>query len=213
MKVESKFIYFGRYPQSRCVEVNPSNKTISIGEEMFLLEPIKWRVLKKCENKALLFSEYILDTQIFNKDTNEYEISNIRNWLNNDFLDIAFTKEEQEEILRTHQENKENRDNPLFSSDIDLNRNPTNDKIFLLSIEDITNEDYGFPSHQGETATRIKKPTKYAETQGAENWYYLRTPSSIYPYSVAVITEEGDIFWDNVSHNGCGIAMAMWVKL
>ncbi len=213
MQISSKFVYFGKYPQNICLENNTSKQTIIEEGQMYFVEDIKWRVLTKCKDKALLFSEYILDTKIFNADTNEYENSYIRKWLNNEFYNKAFTQIEQETILTTQIENKEMTNNPLFSNDNDLNRNPTNDKIFLLSINDITNEDYGFPEHQGETAARIKKATAYAKALGFEGWYYLRTPSSIYPYSVSVISEEGDIYWDDVSHKGCGIAMAMWIKL
>lgn len=213
MQINSKFVYFGKYPQSICLDNETNKETITVNETKYFVEEIKWRVLKKCENKALLFSEYILDTKIFNETTNEYENSYIRKWLNNEFLNNAFTQNEQEKILTTFIESKEQTDNPLFSSDIELNRNPTNDKIFLLSIKDITNDDYGFPEHQGETSTRIKKATAYAKTLGFEGWYYLRTPSSIYPYSISVVSSEGDVYWDDVCHNGCGIAMAMWIKL
>lgn len=213
MKENGKFIYFGKYPQSLSYGENNANETVIVNGQKYLLEEIKWRVLKKYEDKVLLFSEYVLDSKVFSKDTNEYDNSFIRNWLNNDFINKAFTETEKEMILTTYIENKSSEDNPLFSSDIDLDYFPTNDKIFLLSIDDITNEEYGFPTHQGETSTRIKKATDYAVAKGYEDWYYLRTPSSVYPYKVSVVAEEGDIYWDDVSHNGCGVAMAMWIKL
>lgn len=57
-------------------------------------EPIKWRVLAVEGNRALVVSDKALDAHAFNSDYdkgNEWESSDLKNWLENDFATQAFT--------------------------------------------------------------------------------------------------------------------------
>lgn len=124
-------IYFGNYPQSD-----------KIGETM---EPIKWRVLSVKGTDAFVMADSILDFA-----TNSFETwSNclVRSWLNgyggssnsegydyseSNFIDKAFTKEEQDAIM---------------TSTIQMDTKEwkvTQDKIYLLSSADVVDSDYGF---------------------------------------------------------------------
>ena len=82
-------VYFGRYPQA------------SDGKDGFLVEPIKWRVLKVSENEVWLIADKKLDVIPYHKTLTAvyFEDSYLKNWLNTVFLDTAFTEEEQAEIL------------------------------------------------------------------------------------------------------------------
>ncbi len=69
-------------------------------------EPIEWIVLDvdKKTNRALVISRYGLDARAYHSgdwDTQypTWEKSEIREWLNNDFLSAAFTAEEQKGIV------------------------------------------------------------------------------------------------------------------
>lgn len=66
-------------------------------------EPIEWIVLSidKQANTALILSKYLLDCKVYNTSTQEtsWKNSSIRNWLNSDFYDSAFTQEEKQSIL------------------------------------------------------------------------------------------------------------------
>ncbi len=73
------------------------------GDESNGQEKIKWFVKKVTDGKALLVSQYILDIQQFNDsdDNNSWKKSSLRSWLNSDFVDIAFSPEEQATIAET----------------------------------------------------------------------------------------------------------------
>ena len=63
-------------------------------------EDIEWIVLKTKGNRTLILSRYGLDCRSFNDEIVDvsWEDSSIRAWLNGDFLNAAFTTEEQERL-------------------------------------------------------------------------------------------------------------------
>lgn len=85
----------------------------------FRYEPIKWRVLDVSDTKALLLSNVILDNQQYNHTDTDitWVTSTIKQWLNAEFKDSAFSSGEQ---------------------------NALTDEVFLLSEEEITTSSYGF---------------------------------------------------------------------
>ena len=100
---------------------------------------IVWNVLKVDGDKALLFAaDSVSGKKAYNSTyayTTTWENSDIRAWLNSDdngFYKSAFTDAEREAILQITVENNVGDD--------------TNDYVFLLSVEELTNKDYGFAS-------------------------------------------------------------------
>ena len=86
--------------------VAESTVPIEIGEHVmygsYQGEPVEWRVLDKKDGEILLLSEYGLDILPFDDSGSGsiiWENSSIRNWLNNEFYNSTFSKEEQENIL------------------------------------------------------------------------------------------------------------------
>ncbi len=155
------------------------NTTITEGTEYyFKVEPIKWRILKEENGSAMILAEDILEKQAYKVDYEEhyyagnfnYANSDIRAWLNGAFLTTAFTNDEKG-IIQTIEV-----DNSAASTDIpydpDVPTNPigpnTNDKVYLLSYQDLCNKSYGFPSDypEGTDPVRAKAPTDYAKATG-----------------------------------------------
>ena len=83
------------------------------------VQPIEWEVLKQEGNKALLISKNDLTQRRFDEDSNAWADSEIRHWLNNEFLNAAFTEADKTAILET-----------------ELPDVGTTDKVFLLSSEE-----------------------------------------------------------------------------
>lgn len=145
----------------------------------FKFEPIKWYILD--ENSGLIMSADILDAQPFsntiyqkaneyfsNRDctvyANNYALSYIKEWLNDDFYHCAFNQTEKSVVK---------------SSTVDM----IEQKVFLLSANDITNSDYGFNSDKFETdPLRITKGSDYSKAQGL----YVETVSGA----------EGNSYWN-----------------
>ena len=118
-------------------------------------EPIEWRVLDKKNDKALVISKYALDCQPYNETYADvtWETCTLRRLLNSDFVDEAFSAEEQEEIAITTVTADAN---PDYDTDPG---NDTKDKIFLLSIDEVE-------SYFSSDSDRMCAPTQYAISQG-----------------------------------------------
>ena len=153
------------------------NKKVA-NDKYFKKEPIKWRVLSVDGENAFLLADQNLDCRIYHNlfKGATWENCKMRKWLNDDFYNNAFTDEEKNAILITE---VENRDNPPFGT----GGVTTSDKVFLLSLDEVTNPAYGFPSNKfSATETRVAKNTEYVASYGytsptgeSDSWW-LRTP-------------------------------------
>ena len=94
--------------------------------------PIRWIVVKKEQNKALLLSADRIGHRPYNEKWEDvtWETCTLRKWLNGDFYNDAFTEEEKKRILLTKVRNE---DNPRTNT---LGGNDTEDKVFLLSLRE-----------------------------------------------------------------------------
>lgn len=148
-------VYFGNYAQK---DTNHDGKVTDEDEK----EPIKWRVLSVEEDgTALLLADKLLDMQPFDENAkNSWESCTLRTWLNSAFMNAAFTEAEQKAIAET---------------ELEMESGTTvTDKIYLLSLEDASNPEYGFhPSSDCESNTRKAESTDLAESG---NVWWLRTP-------------------------------------
>ncbi|MBQ4609063.1 MAG: hypothetical protein IJB18_05720, partial [Clostridia bacterium] len=144
-------------------------KTVSVGDVVVFgayeqdnvtdngAEPIEWTVLDVQDGEALLLTKYAIDSINYHPGHREKEFptwakSFVRGWLNGDFMNAAFTAEEQAAIstkLLT---------NPTYKQN--AGGKDTEDKVFFLARHDI--ETY-FPTLE----SRMCLPTEYAVAQGA----------------------------------------------
>ena len=146
--------------------------------------PIEWIVLAKEEAKILLLSRYGLDTQSYNNNQrgialppyyNDYtsvtwEICTLRQWLNGIFYDYSFSDDEKKLIWLSKLENP---DNPQFGT---KGRNPTADRVFLLSLDEAE-------KYLDSEEKRFCRPTEWAKYSGAfadeytgASLWWLRSP-------------------------------------
>lgn len=189
-------VYFGRYPQS---DVTGQTK-----------DPIKWRVLSVDGNDAFLVADTNLDAQRYN-DTYvkvTWETCTMRSWLNgygsdsnvcskdyssDNFIDRAFTASEQNAIKTT---TVVNADHPEYNTE---GGNDTTDKVFLLSYDEVTNQDYGFSSDY----------STYDEARDRKNTAYVAKGGTIGLGSMNS-EESKDCWW--LRSLGCHLSLAMYVS-
>lgn len=214
--VEYDIVTFGSFPQSEktddTINVNESeSKTVglftyykgsdnewyvNVNSNYYKVEPIKWRVLTTDYNgtgKKLLLAENILINKAYDDDSNNYENSSIRAYLTGDFLTVAFTTKEQAAIATTTVVNNAASTNPDDNASMwndganpYASNTPTDDKIFLLSEQEVTKADYGFAAYDqyGTGNTRIRMTTAFAKDSGAYQsdtagyggYWWLRSP-------------------------------------
>lgn len=143
-------IKFGKYEQDN----NTSNGK----------ENIEWIVLDKKDGRILVISRYCLDyipydDQWGNERDVTWETCTLRKWLNVDFMNEAFSSEEQSEILTT---SLVNLDSLGFFDDGEkiygLGGNDTNDKVFLLNTKELN-------SYFLTNTERTSIATQYARTK------------------------------------------------
>ena len=92
--------------------------------------PIEWVVLDKTDSKAMLFAKYnFMEERAYNTGQNyvPWETSDLRLWLNNEFLNKVFSESEISAIADTNVNNFEETDGYM---------NDTVDKVYLLSHAD-----------------------------------------------------------------------------
>ena len=148
-------VYFGNYIQK---DTNGDGKVTDEDEK----QPIKWRVLSVEEDgTALLLADKLLDMQPFDKNGKiDWEECTLRTWLNSTFLNAAFTEAEQEAIAETELETE--------------SAATVTDNIYLLSLEEVSNPEYGFhPLIDCESNTRKAEGT---DLSVFNNIWWLRTP-------------------------------------
>lgn len=153
-----------------------SNNKIEAKTYFFKVEPIKWRVLSNKDGKLELLCEFAIDASIFgskqkvNNETsyaNNYENSDIRKWLNGEFLSTAFTNDELKYIQQTLVDNSEA--STFTETRNEYACNNTNDKVYLLSFKEATKVNYGFNSSRDEQdEMKGCYSTDYARAKGVQ---------------------------------------------
>ena len=179
-------------------------------EENRVIRPLKWKVLKRKGNRALLLSANGLDAKRYNEEWEHitWEDCTLRKWLNEEFINTAFSAEEQLQIITTKVKNP---NNPEYKTP---GGNDTEDKVFLLSISEVK-------QYLPAAFERRVEPTPYAVKNGAYKgydgncWWWLRSPGSS-PNSAAYVDNDGGIDDGGLRvFHGVSIAVcpALWVDL
>ena len=175
----------------------------------FKVEPIRWRIISEENEEALLLCDSIIASLQYQTDyeyessaggycttsngapggtyANNYMYSNVRNWLNETFYKTALNQTQQGIVLTTEVDNSEESASPYGSS---INNKctceNTSDKVFLLSIREVTNEANGFASSFTSDAARKMMTSDYSRATGAymdttedyngNGWWWTRSP-------------------------------------
>lgn len=170
-------------------------------------EDIAWKVLDVQDDRVLLISQYALDVKSYNKNWGNvtWESSQLRQWLNGEFLNQAFTQKEQQAVLSAGNNNHTGEINPGWST---YGGNKTYDRVFLLSYGEA--EKY-FASDED----RICEASDYARAEGRIgsttcNWW-LRSPGERQS-SAAYVNHIGEIYGTGGKSN-FGVRPVIWVDL
>lgn len=221
-------LWFGKYPQKQITqedgaiysvlknEINwdLNNDVIINGSKYhktennyFKYEPIKWRVLHYENSEAFLLADAILDSQPYHSENEEidWEKSSIRAWLNNEFINKAFSNEENKAINTVELINK---DNSKYGTQGGKN---TSDKLFLLSLSEVDeteeSKEYGF----WDKKTRKCKNDNFSEET---YFWWLRSPGNS-SHDVAGVYYYGWVFGYgyDVQEPAGGIRPALYLNL
>ncbi len=190
------YVFFGAYEQDN----NTSNGK----------EDIEWLVLEVKDGKALVISKNALDCKQYNTNYTyvTWETCTLRKWLNNDFINSAFSADEKAMIPTvtvSADKNPEYNTNP---------GNSTQDQVFLLSITEAN-------KYFSSDSARQCKPSDYAVANGAfvnsyngNCWWLLRSPGYDQTYAAGV--GNGGVVYKRgygVSYDDDAVRPTMWIDL
>ena len=201
---EGDYIKFGTYPQTKT------------GDKL----DIEWLVLEVKDGKALVISKYALDCKEYNTRIIDvtWETCTLRKWLNNNFINAAFSADEKAMIPTvtvTAEKNPKHRTEP---------GNATQDQVFLLSIAEVN-------KYLSSVDTRQCKPTDYAvrgetdvKRSNGNCWWWLRSPgilqnNAAYVSNVGAVQESGHYVGtimesgSRYGNNDTAVRPAMWIDL
>ena len=153
-------------------------------------EPIEWRVLAVEGDRAYVVSQKALDAHAFNEDAddgNDWNSSDLKAWLEDNFASQAFTGDEMKEINGAPTLLSVDEANNYFKSD--------NDRICM-------------PTQQA-----VSNGARTWDDNGACLWW-LRS-SGAYSVSAAGVLADGNVNSDGYYVDGAAVAVrpALWVNL
>lgn len=176
--------WFGSYEQDNDVSNGP--------------EPIRWVIVDKEVGSVLAVSEQALDSRRFHETAGNigWKNASVRTWLNKNFYDAAFEKEEKD-LIQTRK----------------IEAGAGMDKVFLLSREEA--EAY-FPTAEerqcSATAYAVSR-NAYVNTQNGCSWWLLRT-SGTRNGNVMSVNSDGtmDYIGGKVQSDKGTVRPAMWIR-
>jgi hypothetical protein len=168
---------------------NPSvDDTVYFGD-------IYWRVLDVRDGRALLISKYILEERIFNSSYIDvtWETCSLRTYLNNEFLSMHFSEEDQSRIVLSMMANDSGLEYEVPEE------NAIQDRVFLLSIDEAN---HYFSSDSD----------RVVMYRGRDAGWWLRSTGKGLN-NVAFVTDGGSINSQGPAEGHRGVRPALWLNL
>ena len=173
-------------------------------------------MLRREYDRVLIITEELIDCQVYNKGYEEitWEQCYLRKWLNEDFINAAFTEKEQREIVVVCNQNPDNKEYGAKGG------NPTWDRIFALSTDEAE-------KYFSDDMNRSAAVTPYAKRQGGffigsnttpdgqpAGWWWLRSPGH-HRHSASIVNPDGGV--SSIGNLVIGIDVsvrpALWLNL
>jgi hypothetical protein len=201
--------------------------------------PLEWQVLEVRDRQALLLTKDAIDMRAYNEEDEDmtWENCTLRQWLNSDFYNAAFTAAQKNSVVESKIVNEDSKYGTPGGND-------TRDKIFLLSIDEANRYFIDVVSRTAklnltcaqmeDLARRLDESPIYNCTydealemttiwngDAVDNWW-LRSPGNRANLAALVISDfgsgrifdTGGIFGlGGVSYDFVGLRPAMWVNL
>ena len=208
------------------------------GTKYYKVETIMWKILNIEDGKATLLCEQAIDRVYYNRYyeesngeyyksdskknfildendekifANNYEHSDLREYLNGTFLETAFTETQRALIATTTVDNSSETNTP------DENPNPyacenTEDKVYVLSYQEAV--------ALGENADRCRTASAYAQARGVHVYdngnclLWLRSPYFDDSYFASIVDDDGRVAtYLSVNYDDGGVAPALQITL
>ena len=201
----------------------------------FKVEPIRWRILSESDGSAFILADGIIANHYYHHTlsrttiegetvyANNYKHSDIRAWLNDEFLNAAFGEAAQMLIEITEVDNSVYSTGNSSSNEYACEN--TFDKVFLLSYREVTDSAYGFAISSTYDTARRMTVSDYARSTGAYMYtsssyfgcglWWLRSPDNRNGYYARRVSDYGYAGGHNYVDHGdhCGVVPALNIIL
>ena len=181
-------------------------------------EQLEWLVLAKDGNTLTLITLYAVEQMQFHNSLSKvtWETSSLRAWLNDTFLNTAFTSSEKEHVLMNEVIAEKNPEYPNSPAG-----NDTEDKVFLLSVQEakLYFSDNAYrkcsPTEKLVATGKFTQSNKpwYAKHNYACNWW-LRSPGMFRDNYVSYVDKGGGITGGGqVNYPSCDICVRPVIRI
>jgi hypothetical protein len=188
---------------------------LAAGQDNVKFGNFVWRVLDVQDGKALLLTNDIVELRPYHKSCTKmtWADCDIRTYLNDPFIKLNFSEDEQVKIVETTIDNP---DNEWFGTE---GCEDTQDKVFLLSIAEVVK--YFGDSGQFENGNPESEyfiddeynEDRIANFEGAAEWWFTRSPGAE-DGRAADISDVGPlIVYGDCLNAGHGMRPALWVSM
>ncbi len=168
------------------------------GEYTYLpYEPVRWWVLKDEDGQLTMLADSVIDCKKYNESFAPitWDISDLREWMNDEFYNTCFDKNEQEYIMDRTTTSPYNYLHVYYAGE------DCTDKVALAPAFELVDGTYYFQSsnHEEDKALRVGIGTDYAlakglltDDNGAGRWWTCTSATKDNTYAM-VITEDGNV--------------------
>lgn len=174
-------------------------------------ERIQWQVLDQEPGRVLVISVYALDCISYDTTAENvtWESSTLRVWLDDNFQQNAFSREEKLLIELVQCISDDNPDHGTYGG------KDTWDEVFLLSLSEVMR-------YYPDSRDRVCEPTQYAVDRGAFShadanrgcWWWLRTPGVDGSFVTSVNSNGSlDVYGSATDGVHGAVRPAMWIKV
>lgn len=179
----------------------------------FKVEPILWRVLDRSVTEEFLMSEKILDTHIFDTQTEEWASSSMRTWIQQTLYPTIFTPSHQTYIVSKALDNQTTgySSAPSFTNTVD--------DMFLLSYDDASNTAYGFGNFTQTIPNRLGLVTDYALAKGAlastthlGPWWLRSNGINLFEMNTVILNNGMGEAMIEKHQEGYGVRPSIWIE-
>lgn len=188
----------------------------------FKWEPLTWTILSDEGGAYFLFSAAVIDANDYDIEmTVDYGASSIRNWLNSTFYGQAFQDSQKGHIKTALVTNGLSSMVPRGENNIRYEHcfDDTQDKIFLMSAEELTNAAYSFGLYNQSDPHRQPAVSDYALAQGlnyyrgAYSWWTRSASYWTLDEYATYVNQQGQLTgWAQTRNSSLGIVPALWMN-
>lgn len=174
-------------------------------------EEMEWTVIDIKNNRLFLINNYCIENIAYNDEFADitWEECSLREWLNSEFLNTAFTDEESAKIVATRLSNQKN---PSFR--VPKGGKNTTDRVFVLSYYEAKFYLKSDDMIHVKATEYVKQKHAHFNAETGNAWWWLRTPGSANTSAITNhFTKQYSTIGAQINHSSYTVRPCIWIQL